>query len=48
MLLAHRNAHRRIWTVLALVVPALMLLALAWPQPQPGAPVQLAPAGARP
>jgi hypothetical protein len=40
----HRRAHRRIWTVLALLLPLLLLGALALRQgdPREAAPVRLA------
>jgi len=45
MLRAHRRTHARIWRVLAILLPAVILVALVIRQngPREAAPVQLAP-----
>jgi hypothetical protein len=42
---AHRRAHRRIWFLLAVLLPAALILALATRQngPRDAPPVRLAP-----
>ncbi|MEO1503565.1 MAG: hypothetical protein AAFU68_04970 [Pseudomonadota bacterium] len=48
MKIAHRRAHRRIWTVLALLIPAMLASAFALKQDFAAAPapVQIAPPAA--
>ncbi|MCC6716493.1 MAG: hypothetical protein IT555_01285 [Acetobacteraceae bacterium] len=48
MRMRHRRAHRRIWAVLALVLPALFLAALMLRPglPREEAPVRIAPPAA--
>ena len=50
MRMAHRRAHRRIWTLLALLLPVLFAGALMLRQggPLEEAPRQIAPAGHAP
>lgn len=45
---AQRQVHALVWMALAVTLPLMMAGALLWPHPQPGGPVQLAPAAGQP